>query len=93
MLLIPKVSILSEQTTYWQSPTCVSDLSPLKHITTEEGSPLTEGQAATPWNPSKRLTQVNSPGGVRRLSRSPSSRQGTGLPKRQSHPRRHPVRR
>ena len=77
---------------FWQSPTCVSDLSPINHITAEEGSPPTMGQAATPWNPSKRLTRVNSPGGVGRMSRSPSVRQEIDLLKRQSHPRRHPVR-
>ena len=27
------------KTTYCQSPACVSDLSPINHITTEEGSP------------------------------------------------------
>ena len=37
-------------------------------------------------NPTKRLTRVNSPGCVGRMSRSPSTRQGTDLAKRQGPP-------
>ena len=80
------------KTTCCQSPTCVSDLSLINHITMAEGSPQQWDRQlprGTHQNDSpESILPVVSEGGVE----VHQTDREIDLPKHQSHPRRHPVR-